>query len=85
MTPAHSSAARRIRVGAIALILSCAPGAGFPVTNAAEVLAPERQRELLREALNAFDEAVSLVRDDPTRAEQLYRESVMLTSEPKSH
>jgi tetratricopeptide (TPR) repeat protein len=76
MTLAYSSAARRIRVGAIVLVVSCAPVARSAVTNAGTVLTPERQRELLREALNAFDEAVGVVREDPARAEELYRQSV---------
>lgn len=44
--------------------------------HAGERLSPERQRELLREGLNAFDQAVEVVRADPARAENLYRQSV---------
>jgi tetratricopeptide (TPR) repeat protein len=38
-------------------------------------LSLERQREILREALTAFDEAVAVVRDNPAQAEALYRRS----------
>ncbi len=55
------------------LVLSACQG--VPETNAAEPLPPERQRELLREALNAFDEAVGIVRENPAQAEALYRKS----------
>ena len=38
-------------------------------------LPPERRREMLRDALNAFDDAVATARDNPTQAEQLYRQA----------
>ena len=38
-------------------------------------LSPERRREILRDALNAFDNAVATARDNPTQAEQLYRQA----------
>ncbi len=40
-------------------------------------LSPERRREVLRDALNAFDNAVATARDNPTRAEQLYRQAAV--------
>jgi tetratricopeptide (TPR) repeat protein len=46
-----------------------------PVIGGADPLAPERQRELLRDGLSAFDEAVEVVRQDPVRAEALYRQA----------
>ena len=73
MNPARTRAARLTRVSAVVLALACAPAVGLTTGDSAAASAPERQRELLREALSAFDEAVSVVRDDPARAEQLYR------------
>ena len=46
-----------------------------PNTMADNGLHPDRQSELLREALNYFDQAVELVREDPTRAETLYHQA----------
>jgi tetratricopeptide (TPR) repeat protein len=46
-----------------------------PATQAGERLPPEQQRARLREGLNAFDQAVEVVREDPARAETLYRQS----------
>jgi tetratricopeptide (TPR) repeat protein len=39
----------------------------------AEPLSPARQREILRDALGAFDRAVEVVRDDPALAVDFYR------------
>ena len=48
------------------LLLSAAwPARGEP-------LPPARQQEVLRDALNAYDQAVGLAREDPARAAQLY-------------
>lgn len=41
----------------------------------AQPLPQTRQREILQEALYAYDEAVELARTDPTRAAQLYRQA----------
>ncbi len=41
----------------------------------AELLSPERQREILHKALDDYDNAVAVGREDPARAVQLYRES----------
>jgi hypothetical protein len=56
-------------------VLVCICCAGSSNAGASETLTPQRQRELLREGLNAFDEAVGVARDDPARAESLYRSS----------
>lgn len=61
--------------GHIGLVVSFFSLVAVQPAPAAEPLPPQRQREVLREALNAFDEAVSTVRDDPARAEELYRSS----------
>ena len=56
-----------MRALALLMTASLAAAAGeFP---------PDRQREILRGALNAFDEATEIARDNPARAEALYRES----------
>lgn len=41
----------------------------------ADSLPRARQRDILREALNAYDEAIGVVRSDPARAAQLYRQA----------
>jgi tetratricopeptide (TPR) repeat protein len=38
-------------------------------------LSPERRREILREALNAFDDGVAIAHEEPSRAEQLFRQA----------
>ncbi len=76
MNRARSRPARLSRVSAVVLALACAPAVGLATASAAEALTPGRQREVLREALNAFDKAVRMVGDDPAQAEELYRESV---------
>ncbi|MCG3126632.1 MAG: hypothetical protein CHACPFDD_01483 [Phycisphaerae bacterium] len=38
-----------------------------------ERMSPERQREIARAALTAFDQAVDVARDNPARAAELYR------------
>jgi tetratricopeptide (TPR) repeat protein len=43
--------------------------------HATEPLSPARQREILRDALSAFDRAVDVARDDPAQAVQLYRQA----------
>jgi hypothetical protein len=48
----------------------CTPG-----VSGAESLSAERQRELLREGLGAFDQAVEVVRQDAARAATLYRQA----------
>ncbi|MBU0637817.1 MAG: tetratricopeptide repeat protein [Planctomycetes bacterium] len=55
-----------------ALTLACAVPAEASQT-ADEALSVERQRAILREALNTFDQAVELSQNEPDRAEQLYR------------
>ncbi len=42
---------------------------------AAEPLSAARQREILRDALSAFDRAVDVAREDPAQAVQLYRQA----------
>ena len=39
----------------------------------AEPLSPEQQIEILRQALDDYDDAVTIVREDPTHAVELYR------------
>ena len=46
-----------------------------PAAVGVDPLAPERQRELLRDGLSAFDQAVEVVRQDAARAETLYRQA----------
>lgn len=41
----------------------------------ADPLSPAREREIMRDALSAFDQAVAVARDDPTRAAELYRQA----------
>jgi tetratricopeptide (TPR) repeat protein len=63
------SVAKRACGVLLLLVLALAAGAfGQP-------LAPARQREILRDALRAFDRAVEVARDDPTQAAQLYRQA----------
>ena len=74
MKPAARTARRgRLAAAALAVALACGPTPS--PAHAAEELAAERQRAVLREALNTFDEAVSMARDDPQQAERLYRRS----------
>ncbi|MFQ5804880.1 MAG: tetratricopeptide repeat protein [Phycisphaerae bacterium] len=70
---------------ATALTLACSSVAARTAANATQALTPARQRELLRGALNAFDEAVSVVRDDPARAENLYRKSAAALETLRDH
>jgi tetratricopeptide (TPR) repeat protein len=44
-------------------------------TARADAMSPQRQRELIQTALNAFDEAVAVARENPPQAEQFYRQS----------
>ena len=41
----------------------------------ADEMSPDRQRQVLRDALNAFEQAVAAAQDQPTRAEELYRDA----------
>ena len=61
----------------LALMLAVAPAYGLCAPARADdgALSPERQREILRDALSAFDDAVATARDNPARAEQLYRQA----------
>ena len=43
---------------------------------AQEPLSPQRQREILRDALHAFDQAVAVARENPAQAAQRYRQAV---------
>lgn len=71
MIQAPSRVIRRVLV----VTLACLFNAGLTNPTAAEPLSPERQREILREALNAFDQAVGIAHDNPAAAERLYRKS----------
>jgi tetratricopeptide (TPR) repeat protein len=42
-----------------------------------ESLTPARQREILREALHAYDQAVAVAREEPARAAELYRQAAV--------
>ncbi len=55
--------------------LATAAAASIVATAAAGELSSDRQREILRGALNAFDDATETARDNPARAQALYRES----------
>jgi len=46
------------------------------VAAADEALSPERQREILHDAIHAFDEAVAAMASDPPQARELYRRSI---------
>lgn len=70
-----SSRARDKLCLSVLCTLLLAASLGTPPAQAADPLAPERLRELLREGLNSFDQAVEIVREDPARAETLYRQS----------
>jgi tetratricopeptide (TPR) repeat protein len=48
---------------------------GVGALRAAETLPADRRQELARRGLEAFDEAVRLTRENPTRARELYAES----------
>jgi hypothetical protein len=73
--PALRLVCQDVRCLALTLALACVAGAGAATAGGVETLAPERQRELLRQALSAFDQAVGVTRNDPARAEELYRQS----------
>lgn len=49
--------------------------AGVVQLVAAKGISPERQRELVREGLEAFDQAVAVARQDAAQAGELYRKS----------
>lgn len=61
--------ARRLTYAAVVM---CGAAA---ISAVAETLPPERQREVLQQALNAFDEGVTLARKDPVRSRDLFRRS----------
>lgn len=65
--PLLRGGAPRLLAAALAL---CMAGAAV-----ADALSPERQREILREGLTAYDEAVAAAREDPARAAELYRKA----------
>ena len=69
-----SGAADKFSLSVLGILMLMA-GLGVRPGEAAEPLPHERQRELLREGLNAFDEAVEAIRADPTRAETLYHQA----------
>lgn len=52
---------------ALAVVMSLARGVS------ADPLSPDRQREILRDALTAYDAAVAVAHSDPTEAERQYR------------
>ncbi|MGD8453056.1 MAG: tetratricopeptide repeat protein [Phycisphaerae bacterium] len=59
----------RVRLAALLLVLFSA------TLGRAAGITPERQREILREALQALDQAVAVTRDNPAAAEQQYRQA----------
>jgi tetratricopeptide (TPR) repeat protein len=67
--PQRRSATRRA-LGAWALVLLSTAALA-----AAETLTPQRQRAILRDALDAYDRAVEVSRADPSEAAALYREA----------
>ena len=61
---------RRLILSVIAIVgLTCS-------VSIAEEMSPERQREVLREAQSAFDQAVELAHNQPERSQELYRQAV---------
>lgn len=48
---------------------------GFTAPTHADSLPPARQREILRTALHAYDQAVAVARQNPTQAAKLYSEA----------
>jgi len=69
------SAARSKALLVVLAIAWACPFQAQPASTPGEPLPPDRQREILREALNAFERAVDVAREDPTAAEKLYRKS----------
>ena len=67
--PARRRAAPALQV--LALVLAAA----LPAARGDEPLTPARQHEIVRDALNAYDQAVGVAREDPARAAQLYRQA----------
>ena len=61
---------RRMILSIIAIVgLTCS-------ASIAEEMSPERQRQVLREAQGAFDQAVELAHSQPERSQELYRQAV---------
>ena len=60
---------QRAHILLLALVASVAP-----VTRA-DTLSPARQREIMRDALTAFDQAVAIARENPGQAAQFYRQA----------
>jgi tetratricopeptide (TPR) repeat protein len=48
---------------------------GLAAAAIAEPLSPPRQREILQEALGAYDRAISAARENPAQASELYRQA----------
>lgn len=71
----------RTALVAAALLLGTALGSAAAESaapasaGAARAMSPQRQREVLRQALSAFDEAVATGRTDPARARELYQQA----------
>lgn len=59
-----------------AVTLATLLGTGWLAPRArADMLPPAREREVMRDALTAFDQAVAVARDNPTNAAELYRQA----------
>lgn len=56
-------------------VLLCCLAALAAATCHAESLTPARQQETLQSALDAFDEAVASMREDPAKAKRLYQQA----------
>ena len=65
---------RSVLVALIFVLVPVMNGWFSDSANAGE-MSPDRQRQVLRDALNAFDQAVAAAQDRPARAEELYRDA----------
>ena len=65
----------RRRLAGIAVLAAFLTASRHEARAADRDLAPERRREILRDSLNAFDEAVAITRTDSARAERRYRKA----------
>lgn len=66
----------RRRHGPLIRALLTLVGAWLAVPALGEPLSPQRQQAVLREALNAYDEAVALSRSDPDAARERFRAAI---------
>ncbi len=72
--PSHVPALPPARVRAAVVLALCFAAAPW-AAGAGEPLSTQRQREILRSALTAYDQAVAVARERPDEARQLYRQA----------